>query len=153
MDKILKHSIKLSCDEKRSFELFTRNELLQMWLCPLADVVPEAGGKYELFWNPDDKENDSTIGCKITAIEPSKYLSFQWKGPRQFKHFMNEADPLGHVVVFFIPVHDGQQSPCTEVNLIHTGWRSSDDWEEARLWFETAWNRSFKQLAEIAKEK
>lgn len=154
MDKILKHTVKLDCDVKRCFDFFTHNELLQLWLCPLADVEPEVGGKYELFWNPDDKENDSTIGCRITAIEPGKYLSFEWKGPSQFKHFMNNADPLSHVVVFFIPLStDGKWSSCTEVNLIHSGWRNSDNWEEARLWFQNAWSRSFEELPKVAKRK
>ncbi|GAF87159.1 unnamed protein product, partial [marine sediment metagenome] len=27
------------------------------------------GGKYELFWEPENRENNRTIGCKITGIE------------------------------------------------------------------------------------
>lgn len=35
----------------------------------MAAVDPKVGGKYELFWNPEDREKDSTISCKgILAV-------------------------------------------------------------------------------------
>jgi uncharacterized protein YndB with AHSA1/START domain len=83
--------------------MFTVNEYVQSWLAPLAEIEPRVGGKYELFWDLDDKQNNSAIGCKITAIEQDAFLSFEWKGPKQFKRFMNSADPLTHVVVIFNP--------------------------------------------------
>ena len=147
MDKILYHSVRLHCDPEQAFKMFTLKEHLQSWLAATADVEPMVGGKYELFWNPEDMENDSTLGCTITAIEPGKFLSFEWRGPKQYKHFMNDADPLTHVVVFFIPCSE-ENSPTlyTEVHLIHSGWQSSAEWEEARLWFEKAWNSAFEEL-------
>lgn len=143
MDKILYHSVTLNCDTQRAFEMFTVNEHLQKWLTGIADVEPRIGGKYELFWNPKDRENDSTKDCKITAIEPGKFLAFEWKGPKQYKHFMNSADPLTHVVAFFMPGEDG-----TEVHLMHSGWGSSSEWEEARAWFKQAWASAFERLRE-----
>ncbi len=147
MNKILYHVVRLHCNTNFAFEMFTKNEYLQKWLTQSADVEPRIGGKYELFWNPEDKENDSTIGCKITAIEPGKFLAFEWKGPKQYKDLMNTADPLTHVVVFFIPCNEkGGSDACTEIHLIHSGWRSSVEWEEARIWFEKAWDVAFKDL-------
>ena len=147
MDKILHHTAQLLCDTEQAFKMFTVNEHLQSWLTTIADVEPVVGGNYELFWNPDDRENDSTLGCKITAIEPNKFLSFEWKGPKQYKRFMNKADPLTHVVVFFIPSRrkDGTTSH-TEVHVIHSGWGDTQEWEEARLWFEKAWNGALEAL-------
>jgi len=137
----------LRCNANLAFEMFTKNDYLQKWLTINADVEPRVGGKYELFWNPEDKESDSTIGCKITAIEPGKFLAFEWKGPKQYKDFMNTADPLTHVVVFFIPCNETMRSgDCTEVHLVHSGWRSSIEWEEARIWFEKAWDVAFENL-------
>lgn len=112
-------------------------------------MEPVVGGKYEIFWNPEDRENDSTLGCKITAIEPGKFLSFEWRGPREFKHFMNNADPLTHVVVFFVPCETSSKAGCTEVHVVHSGWRSSAEWEEARLWFERAWAASLATLEKV----
>ena len=134
MDNVIHLSVELECGVDRAFELFTDSRLLESWLTEVADVEPVVGGKYELFWQPDDRENDSTIGCKVTAIEPGVFLAFQWKSPKQFKQFANDADPLTHVVVLFFP-DEGH----TQVHVIHSGWRSSDEWEEARVWQERAW--------------
>ncbi|MFX1255071.1 MAG: SRPBCC domain-containing protein [Promethearchaeota archaeon] len=150
MDKILYHSVRLNCEPEQAFKMFTVNEHLESWLTMKAEVEPKIGGKYELFWKPEDRENDSTLGCKITAIESNRLLSFEWRGPKQYKHFMNEADPLTHVVVSFIPCNKiNDQSPCTEVYLVHSGWRSSAEWEEARLWFKKAWQNAFEDLKKL----
>lgn len=141
MDKIIHCSVQLQCDVHRAFEMFTVNHLLESWLVNVAEVEHVVGGKYELFWEPEDRENNSTIGCKLTAIEPNKFLSFEWRSPKQYKHFANNADPLTHVVVFFIP-----DDEVTEVHLIHSGWRSSSEWEEARQWQDRAWSGAFKEL-------
>ncbi len=141
MNKIVHLSVSLSCDAHRAFVLFTDNTLLEKWLTTVADVEPKAGGKYELFWDPSDRESNSTIGCTVTAVDPDRFVSFEWKSPKPFKHFANMADPLTHVVVFFIP--DGSS---TVVHLVHSGWRSSPEWEEARQWQERAWTVAFEAL-------
>jgi len=142
MNKIIHLSLELECNTAQAFEWFTDNEKLTSWLTELAEVEPKVGGKYELFWNPDDKRYDSTIGCKITAIESDKLLAFEWKGPKQYSAFMNSADPLTHVTVFFVPL----SHTSTEVHLVHSGWRSSAEWEEARQWFENMWTWAFSEL-------
>ena len=141
MDKILYHSVQLHCKTHRAFEMFTVNRLLESWLVNVAEVEPITGGRYELFWEPEDRENNSTIGCHVTAIEPDTFLSFEWRSPKQYKRFANNVDPLTHVVVFFNP--NGKN---TNVHLIHSGWRSSAEWEEARQWQDKAWGVAFKEL-------
>ena len=84
MDKILCIETTLSCTLEEAYDLFTVNEKLETWLTTKADVEPVVGGKYELFWNPQDRENDSTIGCKVLALSRPNYLNFEWKGPSQF---------------------------------------------------------------------
>ncbi len=141
MDKIVHHSVRLHCNARRAFEMFTVNHLLESWLVNVAEVEPVIGGKYELFWEPEDRENNSTIGCRVTAIESDTFLSFEWRSPKQYKHFANNADPLTHAVVFFVPTSEN-----TEVHLIHSGWRSSAEWQEARQWQDRAWGVAFKEL-------
>ena len=146
MDKIIYHTISLGCSPSRAFELFTANKHLAKWLTNAADVEPWIGGKYELFWNPQSRANDSTIGCRILALTPNRLLCFEWKGPKQFKHFMNEVRPLTNVTVFFSPIEEG-----TEIHLMHTGWRDSAEWEEAREWFDKAWEMSLSELQNYAR--
>lgn len=141
MGSIIHVSAELKCAPHRAFELFTDSRLLESWLAPVAEVEPIAGGRYELFWEPADRENNSTLDCRITAIEPDQFLAFDWRSPKQFKHFANQADPLTHVVVFFVPQEAG-----TKAHLIHSGWRSTAEWEEARRWQEQAWRQAFAEL-------
>jgi hypothetical protein len=139
----------------RAFEMFAVNRLVELWLIKPysggghAEIEPVVGGKFELFWNPEDSQKESTIGCRITALKEGEFLSFEWKGPTQFQHFMNNADPLTHVTVFFIPA----QGSMTHVHLIHTGWGSSPEWEEARLWFERSWASAFENLHKLVNEQ
>ncbi len=145
MAKVIYRSCKLPCDAARAFEMFTSSEMLEKWLTVKADVEPRVGGKYELFWNPAEPEFDSTVGCRITALEPSKLLAFEWKGPKQYSDFMNECDPLTHVTVAFIPAEEGGKA-YTEVHLVHAGWRGTPEWEEAREWFVRNWEGALAEL-------
>ena len=134
----------LAVTPARAFEYFTKVELLTIWLTAGAEVEPNIGGKYELFWVPTDRENNSTIGCRITAMQTNQLLAFQWRSPKQFKNFANGADPLTHVVVSFVPEGSG-----TRIHLVHTGWRSTAEWEEARIWQERAWLGAVKELERV----
>lgn len=144
MDQVIHLSRVFAVDAHNAFEMFTVNAKLQTWLTEIADVEPQVGGRYELFWQPDDRENNSTIGCRVTALEQDQFLSFEWRSPKQFKHFANYADPLTHVVVIFIPVQGGSQ-----IHLLHSGWRSSPEWIEAMQWQERAWRVAFDALEKI----
>jgi uncharacterized protein YndB with AHSA1/START domain len=147
VDKVIHISALVAAPPARAFAYFTKPTLLTQWLTAAADVEERAGGKYELFWQPDDRENNSTIGCRVTALAPEQLLAFQWRSPKQFKSFANTADPLTHVVVTFVPEGSG-----TRIHLIHSGWRSSAEWQEARAWQEKAWIGAFEQLERGARQ-
>jgi uncharacterized protein YndB with AHSA1/START domain len=144
LDRIIHLSVSLSKPPSELFSYFVEGGLLQSWLTPLAEVESRPGGKYELYWEPDDRENNSTIGCRITTIVQDQLLAFQWRSPKQFKSFANGADPLTHVTVAFIAEGSG-----TRMHLVHTGWRSGAEWEEARLWQEKAWLMALKELDRV----
>lgn len=142
-NKIIHHQkVIIPCDVKRAFQMFTISKNVEQWLTVKADIVPVAGGIHACFWNPKDRKNNSAIGCMVTVVEKNKPIAFDWCGPVQFKPFMNDADPLTPVVMAFVPIDTGID-PRTEVYLIRSGWRSGEDWEQTRLFFERAQNLSF----------
>src|SRR5260370_21133213 len=106
MNKIISQSARLHCNIYRAFEMFTDNTALQAWLTNIAEVEPVVGGKSELFWNPSDRENNGTLGCKITSIQPHKFLSLERKWPPAVQQSMNNAHPLTHVLVFSVRCDD-----------------------------------------------
>lgn len=151
MENIIKIKVVMECTEQTAFDFFIKNELLEGWLTEKADVEPIIGGKYELYWEPENRENNSTIGCRITGFEKGKFISFDWKGPIQFNPFMNSADPLTHVIVFFSPHNTIPNN--TVIHLFHTGWKEGLEWEKARNYFENAWTNALKGLQEKIKNK
>jgi len=151
MENIILTNVEIECDISTVFDLFTVNELLESWLTEKAEVEPKVGGKYELFWEPENREKNSTIGCKITGIERNKFLSFDWKGPVDFQSFMNVADPLTHVIVFFS--HKDKDPDKTLIHLFHTGWRKDAEWQKARNYFENAWSNALQGLKDKIKNK
>ncbi len=149
MENIIQITVNIECDVKQAFRMFTVNELLENWLTEKAEIEPEVGGKYELFWEPDNREINSTIGCKITGIEQDNFVSFEWKGPVEFQSFMNSADPLTHVIVFFSP--NSNDPNKTTIHLFHTGWRKDREWQQARNYFEKAWSQTLQELKNKSK--
>lgn len=142
MSRIIHQQATIECNPEQAFEMFAGSTHVATWLGDRADIEPKVGGKYEVFWNYESGTN-GTRGCRITDLAPGQFIAFDWKGPGQFNNSMNVADPLTHVVVFFTPV----SNDATEVHLIHSGWGSTPEWEEARRWFVEAWGLAFGHLA------
>ena len=146
-DRVIALEVHLPVPPEEAFRYFTENERLEGWLVTEADVTPRVGGLYQLYWEPETPEDNSTIGCRVTALVPDRLIAFQWRSPKQFKAFANGADPLTHVVVSLFPEDAG-----TRVHLLHSGWRSGPEWEEARVWQERAWSVAFERLRQVGAE-
>lgn len=140
-DVVLVKSTMVSMPTSACFDLFIEPAGLESWLCEKANVEARTGGLYELFWEPDDPQNNSTVGCRITTYDRDRVLAFQWRSPKQFKSFANAADPLTHVVVAFHGTSNG-----TTVTLVHSGWRSTAEWQQAATWQSAAWDYAFQAL-------
>jgi len=151
MQKIIQIEVEFNCGVHEAFNFFTNNEKLESWLPEKAEVEPKVGGKYELFWDPKNREINSTIGCKITSIEKDKFVSFEWKGPEIFQSFMNFCDPLTHVVVAFYSSSEDPKK--TSLFLFHSGWRNDPEWQKARDYFEKAWLGALTNLKEKLSSK
>jgi len=151
LEDIIQIKEEFDCDIQTVFFMFIKNDNLESWLTVKADVEPRVGGKYELFWEPESRVDNSTIGCKITGFETNKFLSFNWKGPVQFRSFMNFNDPLTHVIVFFSKMEENPNKSI--IHLFHTGWKDDPNWKKARNYFENAWLNALRNLKEKIKQK
>lgn len=147
MEHVIHRSARIGCSPDEAYQHFIDKELLEAFFTVKADVEPTVGGKYELDWDPETPLEQSTVGCKITALAAGHLLAFDWKGPPPHTAVMNEADPLTHVLVAFFPV--GQTTPtATEVHVVHSGWGSGDRWAAARDYFDRAWGIVLAALVE-----
>jgi uncharacterized protein YndB with AHSA1/START domain len=127
---------------------WTTVEGLTSWLCLRAVVDPVVGGKYELFWNPDESrpESDSTLGCRVLSIFRPRHLHFTWRGSDEVASVMNvPGAPQTEVAVDLFPALEG-----TRLLVTHQGWGEGPDWARARAWFERAWTAALEKLPDAA---
>lgn len=144
MERVIHRTARVAIPSDQAYRYFTENDLLESYFTVKADVEPVVGGKYELDWDPDGPPVQSTAGCRITALTEGQLLAFEWKGPPPHSEVMNAADPLTHVVVSFIPA--GPYS--TDVQIVHSGWRTGEQWHAAREYFDRAWGFVLDALVE-----
>lgn len=122
----------------RVFEAWLVPDLLERWLTRKATVEPSVGGAYELYWEPENPERNSTKGCRITGLVHNTELSFSWRGPAEY------ADLMGDRTQVFVRL-----KPCeggTLLRFVHTGWGSGSQWEQARTWQAAAWQEALENL-------
>lgn len=120
------------------FDAWLKPNLLECWLTRKAHVQPTVGGAYELFWDPEHPDHNSTLGCRITDLVPNAEISFNWKGPEEY------ADIMGEKTRVFVRLE-----PCAEGTLlrfVHTGWGAGARWEKARQWQAEAWKEAIENL-------
>ncbi|MHA2252447.1 MAG: SRPBCC family protein [Candidatus Kariarchaeaceae archaeon] len=126
---------------KKVWEVWTDSKLIVKWFPPEANIEPRLGGAYELFFDPNNHEHQSTLGCVITTFEINKKLGFNWKGPDMFALYMNQIDSLTSVMVTFTKHEDG-----ILVHLEHNGWGEGIEWEKAKNWHRNQWEMELQSL-------
>ncbi len=123
---------------------WTSSDLITKWFPPEANIEPKLNGAFELFFNPENHMQQSTIGCKIIIFEHKKQLGFTWKDPDGFSRLMNNEDNLTQVVINFKEVNGK-----TIIKLTHKGWGDSEEWDKAKDWHYAAWDMSLKSLKKL----
>jgi uncharacterized protein YndB with AHSA1/START domain len=113
---------------------------LGKWLAHAAVVEPRMGGTYRLEFV---EEPAFTSAGRVTHYTPDVEIGFTWYAPPAFASLMNEPEPKTHVYVRL------QESPeGIDVTLEHVGWKSGDEWEEARSWHFHFWDERLQRLKE-----
>ncbi|WP_257391891.1 hypothetical protein [Mesobacillus jeotgali] len=59
------------------------------WFAPQTNIEVPVGVAYEGYFQPGNKTEMNTRGCKVIMAAPFKELIFEWKGPDQFSTLMN----------------------------------------------------------------
>lgn len=132
----------VSVSVEAAWKKWTEVNELKSWLANDANIELRVGGRYELFWEPEHPERNSTIGCNILKLEPLREIAFEWKGPVHFADIMNTTPLPTWVRVSLQRVGETQ----TTIRLEHFGWQTSPHWDEAKKWQKNAWLQAFSQL-------
>ena len=140
---VIEQTLNASID--RIWQALTESAQAGTWFSAKANIWPERGGAYDVFWDPAHPDRDSTLGCRVTFIQPQQWLGFTWRGPSLYDDLMNEnaspPSPPTHVTVQF-----ESQRHQTVVRVTHTGWGAGQRWNEARNWHIRAWASVIQNL-------
>ncbi|MGD6878543.1 SRPBCC family protein [Bacillus infantis] len=145
----IKTDIIIQAEKSLIWKAWTESDRMTEWFAPEAVIEPEAGGRFELYFNPSDKSSMNTKGCKILCILEEEKLMFEWKGPDAFADLMNDDHNLTYVTVELEDIPEG-----VHILLIHDGWGESGQWDRAKQWHMAAWDQmlaSLKQNIESGK--
>jgi uncharacterized protein YndB with AHSA1/START domain len=127
---------------ERAWKAWIHSVELQKWLAAKATVNPVIGGAYELFWEPENPDRNSTIGCRVAALVPERLIAFTWKGPVPFVDLMNvEPLPTWGLVAF-----ERAPGDSSIMHFRHSGWGTTERWRQAKQWQENAWRGAFSGL-------
>lgn len=144
----LEFSKNISAPVTNVFQAWTNPKILNKWLTVSTvgnDILLKKNGRYTLRISEDHITN----GCKIINIKFNEELEFNWKGPKKFDDFLNFQMDLTTVLVRFTNLPEG----TTLVSIKHYGWRSSEDYQNARLWHKEFWEKKLNCLQSIFDEK
>ncbi|CAN0490580.1 unnamed protein product, partial [Phaeothamnion confervicola] len=125
-----------------AWNLWATHEGLESWLTPLARVEGKLGGSYALFFDPADRSDNNTDGCKITAWVPERVLAFEWKGPSWLEVMNSDPYPTWVLLAF-----EALDPNTTAVHFRHGGWGEGEDWQEARETFRRIWKAVFMKIS------
>lgn len=135
-DKVISKEVEINAPLSLVWYAWTISERVSEWFAPETVVEAMEGGAYELYFIPGNKTGMNTKGCKVTKLVPEKELHFTWKGPDQFEAIMNNIDELTIVKVRFVSINENS----TKVIVDHSGFKDTNDWDEALKWHQMAWS-------------
>lgn len=146
--KDLNFDLLLNISLESAWNFWTDSKKLTQWLTGEANVDPSLNGPYELFWDPANHDDNSTLGCRITALVPRKLLAFEWRGPVPYADLMNVRPFATWASVSFEAVDVNR----TIIHFRHSGWGTGERWMAAREWQKNAWAGAFQELQTLIEQ-
>lgn len=138
----IRQELHIEASKEIVWKAWTDPSRVEVWFAPSAFIEPFEGGRYELYFDPANKERMSTKECKILTLEEPRKLVFEWKGPDPFANIMNMTGALTAVEVLLEPA----ARDSTLVKLCHSGWGEEPEWQQAKAWHVEAWKQVLGSL-------
>jgi len=130
-DQTLTFSRTVKASPEQVYQAFTNGTTLREWLCDVATVAPNPGGRIYLWWN----SGYYTSGEYMTS-EPSSKVAFSWNGRREPSETKVE-------------VNITSQEGSTLITLKHSGIGSGDAWNSPVTEIKKGWESGLENLASI----
>ena len=103
-------------------------------------VEPHIDGEFSVLFFPDEPPGlRGAEGMRIVALEPEKRLVVTWDQPPRFATIKDQRALVEYLF------REGKECG-TEMRVKHFGWGNSNEWMEAREYFEGAWETVLDRL-------
>ena len=116
------------------WKAWTTAEGIESFFAPkAAQVVPEPGGAFELWFGVDFPEGSrGSEGCMFHSVTPMQQLVFEWNAPPTIPT-IRKLRTL--VYLDFAPAEGNR----TSLTLRNFGYGQGEEWAKTKAYFERAW--------------
>lgn len=142
-EKVLRLEMIVSLDKKTAWEYFTKDELLQKWIAPLAHIELKTGGY--ILTNYDKKKSladSSSIRLAIINYLDEELLTLKVKLNNNFSQKVQSEDANLQELIQFKDIGSGK----TQIISSMIGWGSGDDWDKTYSFFEKGNTWTYEEL-------
>lgn len=138
--RTIRKSVVVSAPVADVWAAWTTREGITSFFGADAKVELKVGGAYEVYFAPSAPEGSrGSEGCHVLGFVPQELLAFSWSAPPSIPTIRKERT---QVVLFFERI-DARQ---TRVRLVHHGWGTGEDWDQAFAYFDRAWGAVLQAL-------
>jgi uncharacterized protein YndB with AHSA1/START domain len=118
------------------WKAWTTGEGAVAFFSPGANIEARPGGPYEILFNLDAPEGlQGAEEMIVLAVQEPSFISFTWNAP---PHLPDVRGQRTHVEVRLTP----EGGKATRVDLVHGGWGTGGQWDEAFAYFSRAWPKT-----------
>jgi len=129
----LEYKFKISRDKASVWQQLTTTQGIMSFFSPHVNVDFKVNGKFEIYFDLKQPEGSrGSEGMRILSIDEGFMFSFTWNNPPILKDIRNQQS----VVQIYLKQVNAHE---TEVHFIHSGFSTSESWQESYKYFERAW--------------
>jgi uncharacterized protein YndB with AHSA1/START domain len=125
--RTIEKEIFIHATPERVFRALTEKAELERWFLTEATVDVRPGGALRFAW-----QNDVTTGV-FREVDPPRRLVYGWE----------EANGLGMTTITFTLTPEGDG---TRLHLVHTGFGSGPQWDDAYAGTDRGWREELERL-------
>jgi uncharacterized protein YndB with AHSA1/START domain len=133
-ERSVRAEVIVDAEPQEVWQAWTTEAGARSFFAPACRVEMRIGGAYEMYFNLDAPQGErGGEGLVILALQAPSMLSFTWNAPPE----LPTVRPQRTHVVVRIARHAALAS---RVTLCHDGWGQGGEWEQALVYFQSAWS-------------
>lgn len=142
-EKVLRFEVIVPVDKQKTWEYFTKDELLKTWIAPQAHIELKTGGYIVTNYATDKPLDDpSSIRLGIINYLEKELITFKVELNGHFSSQLQEDDKNLQEIIQFIDLGRGK----TKVISSMTGWGSGADWDKTYSFFDKGNEWTYKEF-------